>query len=129
MYAYPLEVISDMYVSKVGGYSPELEEGEIGINANALSMNTSLIAGETVARIRFFDEAYPFFLRKTYRIVGLEEHNEGYEFSENGEVVFSEEEYREEYAGREVIINAVEDFRIGDRTEIFRIIRERMRLI
>ncbi len=129
MYAYPLEVISDMYVSKVGGYSPELEEGEIGINANALSMNTSLIAGETVARIRFFDKAYPFFLRKTYRIVGLEEHNEGYEFSENGEVVFSEEEYREEYAGREVIINAVEDFRIGDKTEIFRIIRERMKLI
>ncbi len=126
-YLYPFEVISDMYVSKVGGCSPDLDRGEIGINANALSMNTSLIAGETIARIKFFDTVYPFFLRKRYRIVGLEEYDEGYELSQNGEIVFSEQDYRDEYAGREVLINSIEDFRIGeDMNKIFKAMKDRI---
>ncbi len=128
MYLYPVEVVADTYVSRVGGCSPELSKGEIGINVNALTANTSLIAGESVARLKFFDSTYPFFLRKKYRIVGLEENMEGFEFSENGEVVFSESEYSEEYEGREVIINAVEEFRIGDdMSSVFKAMRERIR--
>jgi len=128
LYLYPVEVLSDTYVSRVGGSSPELERGEIGININALTANTSLIAGESRARLKFFDTSYPFFLRRKYRIVGLEENMEGYEFSENGEVVFSESDYREEFEGREVIINAVEDFRIGDdMSEVVKAMRERIR--
>jgi len=128
LYLYPVEVIADTYVSRVGGCSPELERGEIGININALTENTSLIAGESRARLKFFDTTTPFFLRKKYRIVGLEEHMEGYELSENGEVIFSEDEFREDFEGKEVIINAVEDFRIGDdMSEVVRAMRERIR--
>ncbi len=36
MYRYPVEVIADMYLSKVGGYSYELDRNEIGINAKRL---------------------------------------------------------------------------------------------
>ncbi len=128
MYLYPVEVIADTYVSRVGGCSAELGKGEIGININALTANTSLIAGESKARLKFFDSNYPFFLRRKYRIVGLEEHMDGYELSENGEVVFSEEEFQSEFEGREVIINAVEDFRIGDdMSKVIKAMRERIR--
>ncbi|RUM32747.1 MAG: hypothetical protein DSY33_06245 [Archaeoglobus sp.] len=130
MYLYPVEVVADMYVSRVGGCSPELDRGEIGINANAISSNTSLIAGESMARLRFFNSNRPFFLRKRYRIIGLEEHMEGYGLSKNGEVVFSELEYRSEFEGKEVIINAVEDFRIGDDLKsVVMAMREKLRHI
>ncbi len=115
MFAYPVEVISDIYLSKIGGFSPELGRREIGINVRALEMNTSIIANETYAKIRLFGErAYPYFFRRTFRIIGLEEHMEGYEFSQNGEVVLSEELMDEfcDFIGREVMINTVESFRM-----------------
>ncbi len=128
MYLYPVEVVADIYMSRVGGCSSELERGEIGINANALYTNTSLIAGETLARLKFFESNKPFFLRKKYRIVGLEEHMEGYELSENGEIVFSESDYKKEFEGKGVIINAVEEFRIGDDMgKVVKAMREKIR--
>jgi len=115
MFAYPMEVISDIYLSKIGGFSCELSKKEIGINAKALEVNTSIIANETYAKLRFFDEKpYPYFFRRSFRIVGLEENMEGYEFSSNGEVVLSaelEEEFKN-IVGKEVMINTVESFRI-----------------
>jgi len=115
MFAYPMEVISDIYLSKIGGFSCELSKKEIGINAKALEVNTYIIANETYAKLRFFDEKpYPYFFRRSFRIVGLEENMEGYEFSSNGEVVLSaelEEEFKN-IVGKEVMINTVESFRI-----------------
>ena len=92
MFAYPMEVVADVYVSKIGGFSCELSKGEIGINAKAWEVNTSIIANETYAKLRFFDERpYPYFFGRSFRIIGLEENMEGYEFSHNGEVVMSAE--------------------------------------
>ena len=44
MFRYPVEIISDVYLSKIGGFSSELNENEIGINLEALATNTSIIA-------------------------------------------------------------------------------------
>jgi len=115
MFAYPIEVIADVYVSKIGGFSYELGEREIGINAKALEVNTSIIANETYARLKFFDEKpHPYFFKRTFKIIGLEENMEGYEFSPNGEVVLPAELKREfgRFIGKDVIINTVESFRI-----------------
>ncbi|HID43373.1 MAG TPA: hypothetical protein EYP30_06330 [Archaeoglobaceae archaeon] len=119
MFLYPQEIIADIYVSRIGGFSPELEKREAGINSKAIEMNTSIIADETYARLKFLDEKpYPFFLKKKYRIVGLEENMEGYEESSNGEVVLSYDlkDELEQKVGSEVIINTVETFRLGDET-------------
>ncbi|WP_456327350.1 hypothetical protein [Archaeoglobus sp.] len=116
MFAYPMEIATDMYVSKVGGFSPELEKNEIGINIEAIYSNTSIIANETYAKIRFLGEsAKPFFFRKSYRVIGLEPNMEGFECSQNGEVVFSESLAKTlgRYVGKEVIINTVETFRLN----------------
>jgi len=118
VFPYPQEVIADMYVSRVGGFSGELEKKEIGINALALSTNTSIIANETEARLKFFNEkTIPYFLKRKYKIIGLEEHMDGYNASLNGEVVFSahlEDERVKLVEGKAVIINTVESFRIDD---------------
>ncbi|ADB57628.1 hypothetical protein [Archaeoglobus profundus] len=116
MFAYPIEVATDLYVSKVGGFSPELEKNEIGINIDAIYSNTSIIANETYAKIRFLGErAKPFFFRESYRVIGLEPNMEGFEYSQNGEVVFSESLANSlgTYIGKDVIINTVETFRLN----------------
>jgi len=128
MFLYPQEIIADIYVSKIGGFSPELGKREAGINSKAIEMNTSIIADETYARLKFLDEKpYPFFLKKKYRIVGLEENMEGYEDSRNGEVVLSTElqDELQDKIGSGVIINTVEMFRLGE-NEIYRQIRKRI---
>lgn len=128
MFLYPQEIIADIYVSKIGGFSPELGKREAGINSKAIEVNTSIIADETYARLKFLDEKpYPFFLKKKYRIVGLEENMEGYEDSRNGEVVLSSElqDELQDKVGSGVIINTVEMFRLGE-NEIYRYIRKRI---
>jgi hypothetical protein len=117
MYPYPVEVISETYLSKLRGFSESLSEREIGINARALLENTSVIIGETTAKLRFLDiREKPYFMKRSYRIVGLEE-----ELSPNGEVVMCEKEEEKfgEMIGKDVLINTVESFRIdGDFSEV-----------
>ena len=127
MFAYPMEVVSDIYLSKIGGFSCELSKREIGINAKAIEMNTSIIANETYAKLKFFDEKpYPYFFRRSFRIIALEENMEGYEFSPNGEVVLPAELEDEGVVGKEVMINTVESFRIdGDYGTVIRKIFDR----
>jgi|Deesub1362B_J571_1020462.scaffolds.fasta_scaffold00892_1 hypothetical protein len=128
MFLYPQEIISDIYVSRIGGFSYELDKKEAGINSKAIVMNTSIIADETFARLKFLDEKpHPFFLRKEYRIVGLEEYMEGYEESSNGELILSMDlkDELEEKIGKEVIINTVETFRLG-KNEIYRYIGRKL---
>ena len=111
MFDYPMEIATDLYVSKVGGFSPELERNEIGININAIYSNTSIIANETYAKIRFLGKTVrPYFFRKNYLIIGLEPNMEGYELSKNGEVVLPENMKEYDLIGREIIINIVETF-------------------
>ncbi len=124
MYRYPLEIVSDIYLSKVGGYSYELGEKEIGINAKALEMNTSLIPNETFVTIRLFGgKIKPYFFKKRFLIVGIEDNMDCYELTKNGEVVLSESLGETVEVGEEVIINAVEFFRIdGDYSNLLKAI-------
>ncbi|RLI79319.1 hypothetical protein DRP05_04455 [Archaeoglobales archaeon] len=126
MYLYPKEIVSDIYVSRLGGFSYEMDRNEIGINAKAIEVNTSIIANETFAKLKFFNECKPYFLRETFKIVGIEEYMDCYELSKNGEVVLSEE-LEDKFGkneGKEVIINTVESFRIdGDYTKIIKAFR------
>ncbi|MCQ4153405.1 MAG: hypothetical protein NOM71_03990 [Archaeoglobi archaeon] len=113
MYRYPVEVISDIYVSRIGGYSYELEEDELGINSGAIAMRTSLIPKETFVTLGFLDRKMkPYFFRRRFLVVGIEENMESYEKTKNGEVVLSDELEEKVEVGKEVIINSVEFFRI-----------------
>ncbi len=121
MYRYPVEVISDTYLSRVGGYSYELERNEIGINAKALEVNTSIIPNETVAVLRTLDTNRPYFFRRRFVVVGVEENMECYEMTINGEVVLPEKvaEMERMKVGEEVLVNTVEYFRIdGDFSKV-----------
>ena len=111
MFRYPVEIISDVYLSKIGGFSSELNENEIGINLEALATNTSIIANETTAVLEILDKKSrkPYFLKKKFLIVGVDKWMRCYELSRNGEVVMSselEEEYYR-FLGRDVLINTV----------------------
>jgi len=117
MYRYPKEVISDIYLSRVGGFSEELSKEEMGINVNAIYMNTSIIPDETFCRIRFFEErSRPFFLKRKFKIVGISEEMRAYKMTREGEVVFSDDmkELLKSKIGEAVIINTVESFRMDD---------------
>ncbi len=123
MYRYPVEVISDTYLSRVGGYSYELERNEIGINAKALEMNTSIIPNETVAVLRTFESSRPYFFKRRFVVVGIEENMDCYEMTMNGEVVLPEgmDEREKVEVGKEVIVNTVESFRVdGDYGRVVR---------
>ncbi|AAB91173.1 hypothetical protein [Archaeoglobus fulgidus] len=127
MYRYPVEVIADTYLSKVGGYSYELDRNEIGINVKALEMNTSIIANETLATLKRFEEIRPYFLRRKFVVVGIEESMDCYEMSANGEVVLPEEMEGSMEVGESVIVNTVEAFRIdGDYSNIIKAIKWRL---
>jgi len=121
MFDYPIEIIADIYLSRIGGFSSELDRKEIGINVRAIELNTSIIANETTAKLRFFDEkTKPYFFKESYLIVGLEPHMDGYEYSKNGEVVLSSDlkEDFSKYIGKDVLLNTVESFRIDYRSVI-----------
>ncbi|WP_202319764.1 AbrB/MazE/SpoVT family DNA-binding domain-containing protein [Archaeoglobus neptunius] len=123
MFRYPVEVVSDMYLSRIGGYSYELDRREVGINAKALEMNTSIIPNETIATIRTLDDRKPYFFKKKFVVVAVEENMECYEFTANGEVVLPEEvrDRMRAKVGDEVIVNTTESFRIdGDYTNVAR---------
>lgn len=111
-----MEVISDTYLSKIGGFSYELDRREIGINAKALELNTSIIPSETIATLRTFGDKRPYFFRKRFVVVAVEENMDCYGMTANGEVVLPEEMRDEKMrVGEEVIVNTVESFRIdGD---------------
>ncbi len=118
MYPYPKEILADTYVSRLGGFSLELEKDEIGINEKALEINTSIIGRVTKVRLKFLDrKEKPYFLKKEFTVIPLSPINSASEISRLGEVVMGEE-YREklkEEVGKAVVINSVESFRMdGD---------------
>ncbi len=123
MYRYPVEIISDTYLSRVGGYSYELERNEIGINAKALEVNTSIIPNETVAVLKTLEGDRPYFFKRKFVVVGVEENMDCYEMTMNGEVVLPEgvDERERVEVGKEVLVNTVESFRIdGDYSRIMK---------
>ncbi len=127
MYPYPREIIADTYLSKLGGFSREIGKNEIGINEKAIEINTSLIMDETKVRLKFFDiKQKPFFLRKSFKIVGIERGSEAIKLSMEGEVVMGEEYKKEldKHVGKFLLINAVESFRIdGDYSSLSKAVK------
>jgi len=117
MFLYPQQVVAEMYVSRLGGFSNELNKDEAGINIRAIQENTTIIADETIARLKFMEEgSKPFFFRQKYLIVALDEQMEGYEKSLNGELILSSD-LRDNFGrkiGSEVIINTIETFRFNE---------------
>jgi len=123
MYRYPVEVVSDTYLSKVGGFSYELGKREIGINAKALEVNTSIIPNETFATLRTFDDRRPYFFKQRFVVVAVEENMDCYKMTANGEVVLPDEirDRMDVKVGEDVIVNTVESFRIdGDYSNVAR---------
>ncbi len=112
---YPLEVIPNQYLTKLGGFSHELDRYEVGINEVAIR-GTSLIPGETLVRLRVLGcNKVPFFFRRRFRVVGIKPGMSCYHLTLNGELVMSED-MRDEFGrflGKEVIINAVESVCFG----------------
>jgi len=123
MYAYPIEVLAETYLSKLGGFAEEIGGREIGINEEALHFNTSIIAGETEARIKILDERNPpYFLRRSFRVVGLPA-----QLSPNGEVILPEglRDRLERYVGKDVVLNTVESFRLdGDYSNVIKALKK-----
>lgn len=128
MFLYPQQVVAEIYISRLGGFSDELNKGEAGINIRAIQENTTIIADETVARLKFMEErSMPFFFRQQYLIVALDEQMEGYERSLNGELILSAE-LQDNYGrniGSEVIINTIETFRFNE-DEFFQKLSEKL---
>ncbi len=127
MYLYPKEILGDTYLTKLGGFSEEIGKNEVGINEKAIEMNTSLIQDESYVKLRFFEiKQKPFFLRKSFRIIGIPQEWNSFELSLNGEIVMAED-YREELkkqVGKHLLINAVESFRIdGDYSSMSKAIK------
>ena len=129
MYRYPVEVISDTYLSKVGGFSYELDRKEIGINAKALEVNTSIIPNETFATLRTFDDRRPYFFKNRFIVVPIEENMDCYEMTADGEVVLPDDmkDKMRVKVGEDVIVNTVESFRIdGDYRNVVKAILWRL---
>ncbi|MEM2023011.1 MAG: hypothetical protein QXI31_04965, partial [Archaeoglobaceae archaeon] len=83
-----------------------------------------LIPNETFVTIRLFrGKIKPYFFKRRFLIVGVEENMDCYELTKNGEVVLSESLGETVEVGEEVIINAVEFFRVdGDYSNLLKAI-------
>ncbi|ABK14184.1 MAG: hypothetical protein H5T42_04510 [Methanothrix sp.] len=73
-YPYPIETLRHWYVTPVGGRSPELEPGELGLNREAIVENTDLIPFEDRVLLSRLEggSPRPLFARKYFRIVPLD---------------------------------------------------------
>ncbi len=90
-------------------------------------MNTSIIANETLATLKRFEEVRPYFLKRKFLVVGIEENMDCYEMTANGEVVLPEEMEGSMEVGSDVIVNTVEAFRIdGDYSNVIKAIKWRI---
>jgi len=121
MFRYPVEIISDIYLTKIGGFSYELERSEVGINIKALQLNTSIIPNETYVTLKLFGDVTPYFLKNRFIVIGIDENMDCYKFTPSGELVLPESLREDVKIGDEVLVNATEFFRIdGDYSKLIR---------
>lgn len=86
---FPIRAFRDYYVTRVGGFSGELEPGEIGINRAALEKNTDIEPYEDLVTVAKFDSArrIPLVIRALFYVVPLERGSDAYARSPSGEAV------------------------------------------
>jgi hypothetical protein len=115
-YPYPVQTLKHWYMAPVGGFSPSLEPGQVGLCGEALAENTDLVPFQdrvSLARL-WGDRPSPLFMRKLFQVVSLDESSaDAIVKSPHGEVVLPMEEagkrswLGELEAGEMVILNGV----------------------
>jgi hypothetical protein len=115
-YPYPVQTLKHWYVAPVGGFSPSLEPGQVGLCREALAENTDLVPFQdkvSLARL-WEDRPRPLFMRKLFQVVALDKSSaDALAKSAHGEVVLPLEEsgkrsWPEDLkAGEMVILNGV----------------------
>jgi len=118
--AFPVETLRHWYVTPFGGLSPELSLYQIGINREALEVNTSLDPSLDRVRVTVLGRVRrPIFFERFFEIVPLDErHPNALRWSPAGEAVLPEGDQvmrpRESpHPGDEVVINNVPSHRLG----------------
>jgi hypothetical protein len=77
----------------IGGFSPELDRREVGINRDAIQYNTELVGYHDTVILRRVrgGKIKPFFMKRPYTLIPLDEQTPAsVEKSRSGEVVLSE---------------------------------------
>lgn len=71
---YPVQTLRHVYLTPFGGFSPDLTEGEIGIQAEALESNTDLRPWRDVVTISKMagSARIPFILKALFRVVPID---------------------------------------------------------
>lgn len=121
---YPVETLRYVYLTPFGGFSPDLQPGEIGINAEALARNTDLQPWRDVVTIRPAGRAapIPYIMKCLFRVVPIDASmRDAWRRSLDGEAVLPHEQPGEasESArldlamGDELLINGVLARRLG----------------
>jgi hypothetical protein len=91
-YPFPVETLRHWYVAPIGGQSPDLEQGQIGLNRDALADNTDLVPFEDRVSISRLDGGEccprPLFMKRFFQVVALDRKSkDALSKSPNGEVV------------------------------------------
>ncbi|HKZ48508.1 MAG TPA: hypothetical protein VJ397_06955 [Thermoplasmata archaeon] len=88
---YPIETLRHWYVSPFGGHSSEIEEGQVGLNREAVAANTDIDVLHDRVSVGVLGESRdvrPAFLRERFEVVPLDAMRpEALELSPAGEVV------------------------------------------
>jgi hypothetical protein len=124
--AFPVETSRYVYLTPFGGFSPDLQTGQIGINAQALERNTDLEPWRDVVTISTAGRSarIPFILKFLFRVVPIDsEMRDAWRKSLEGEAVLphempgeASESARLDLArGDELLINGVLARRVGFR--------------
>jgi len=94
-YCYPVQTLKHWYVAPVGGFSPGLEFGQVGLCREALAENTDLVPFQdkvSLARL-WGDRQRPLFMQRLFQVVALDESSaDALSKSPHGEVVLPMEE-------------------------------------
>lgn len=121
---YPVETLRHIYLTPFGGFTPDLEQGEIGIHGEALRANTELEPWRDVVTIGKVEGTarIPFILKQLFRVVPIDaSYRDAWRKTQQGEAVLPHERpgqpsdsARLDLAmGDEVLINGVLARRLG----------------
>lgn len=96
-YPFPVETLRHWYVTPIGGQSPDLEQGQIGLNREALADNTDLVPFEDRVSISRLDGGgccpRPLFMKRFFQVVALDRKSkDALSKSPKGEVVLPKDE-------------------------------------
>ena len=121
---YPVETLRHIYVTPFGGFSPDLQPGEIGIHAEALEANTDLQPWRDVVTISKAGGGarIPFILKTLFRVVPIDQAmRDAWAKTQQGEAVLPHEQPGERpdsarldlARGDELLLNGVLARRLG----------------